>query len=53
MTNRKEPLKVYFYQTSSGNEPVKEWLKSLPKEDMKTIGTKLKQFNWVIRLVCR
>ena len=50
MTNRKEPLEVYFYRTVSGNEPVKEWLKSLPKEDMKTIGTDIKtvQFGYPI-----
>ena len=35
-------MEVYFYRTVSGNEPVKEWLKSLPKEDMKTIGTDIK-----------
>ena len=50
MTNRKEPLEVYFYRTSSGREPVKEWLKSLPKEDMKTIGIDIKtvQFGYPI-----
>ncbi len=50
MTNRTEPLEVYFYATSSGNEPVREWLKSLPKEDMRTII--LKRFNMVIQLEC-
>jgi DNA-dependent RNA polymerase auxiliary subunit epsilon len=26
-------INVVFYQTSSGNEPVREWLKSLSIED--------------------
>ena len=42
MTQRNSALEVYFYQTSSGNEPVKEWLKSLPREDMRTIGFDIK-----------
>ena len=31
-----------------GNEPVREWLKSLPLEDKKTIGEDIKtvQFGW-------
>jgi hypothetical protein len=32
------PLNVVFFRTEAGNEPVREWLKSLPKEDCKTIG---------------
>ena len=50
MSNRNEPLEVYFYQTNSGNEPVKEWLKSLPREDMRTIGYYIKtvQFGYPI-----
>ncbi|MCW5590212.1 MAG: type II toxin-antitoxin system RelE/ParE family toxin [Legionellales bacterium] len=41
-------LNAYFYRTQSGNEPVKEWLKSLPKEDRKIIGEDIKtvQFGW-------
>lgn len=42
MTERTEVLEVYFYVTSSGNEPVREWLKSLPKEDMRKIGFDIK-----------
>ena len=33
------PLKVVFFKTEAGNEPVREWLKDLPKEDCKVIGT--------------
>ena len=32
------PLNVVFYQTGTGHEPVREWLKSLPKEERKTVG---------------
>ncbi|MES9885163.1 MAG: type II toxin-antitoxin system RelE/ParE family toxin [Sedimenticola sp.] len=41
-------LTVYFFLTSSGNEPVREWLKSLNPEDRKVIGEDIKvvQFRW-------
>jgi phage-related protein len=41
-------LTVVFYKTHGGNEPVREWLKSLKREDRKTIGEDLKtvQFGW-------
>ena len=41
-------LIVAFYKTEMGNEPVREWLKSLKREDRKTIGEDIKtaQFGW-------
>lgn len=41
-------LPAYFYQTSSGKEPVREWLRDLPREDKKIIGEDIKtvQFGW-------
>jgi len=41
-------LEVVFYRTVAGKEPVREWLKSLPREDRRTIGIDLKtvQFGW-------
>jgi phage-related protein len=41
-------LRVFFYRTTSGKEPVREWLKALPVEDRKIIGDDLKtvQFGW-------
>lgn len=42
MAKRTEALEVYFYKTSSSNEPVREWLKSLSKEDMK-VTQRIKQ----------
>jgi hypothetical protein len=32
------PLQVVFFKTEAGNEPVREWLKGLSKEDCKVIG---------------
>lgn len=39
---------VVFYRTDAGNEPVREWLKSLRREDRKVIGEDIKtvQFGW-------
>lgn len=41
-------LRVVFFKSLSGNEPVREWLKSLPIEDKKIIGEDIKtvQFGW-------
>jgi phage-related protein len=41
-------LVVVFYRTEAGNEPVREWLKGLKREDRKTIGEDIKtaQFGW-------
>jgi phage-related protein len=41
-------LKVIFFRTRRGNEPVREWLKSLPHEEKRIIGEDVKtvQFGW-------
>lgn len=41
-------LVVVFYRTGAGHEPVREWLKALPREERRTIGEDLKtaQFGW-------
>ncbi len=46
--NSKTRLKVVFYRTDSGNEPVREWLQNLSREDKKIIGEDIKtiQFGW-------
>ena len=46
MAKRTEALEVYFYKTSSGNEPVREWLKALSKEDKRTIGFDIKTVQY-------
>ncbi len=42
------PIPVWFFQTAKGNEPVREWLRGLPKADRRRIGEDLKtaQFGW-------
>ena len=49
-TSREPVLKVKFYETNKGNEPVREWIKSLPDADRKVIGEDLKtaQYGWPI-----
>src|SRR5665213_4138190 len=44
------PLNVVFYKTEAGNEPVREWLKNLPKEDRKVIGVDIMtaQYAWPV-----
>jgi phage-related protein len=44
------PLKVVFFKTDAGNEPVREWLKDLPKEDCKIIGVDILtvQYAWPV-----
>jgi phage-related protein len=44
------PLKVVFYRSRAGNEPVRDWLKSLPMEDCKIIGKDILkvQFRWPV-----
>lgn len=41
-------LRVVFFRTLTGSEPVREWLKSLPLKDKKVIGEDIKtaQFGW-------
>jgi phage-related protein len=44
------PLKVVFFKTEAGNEPVRGWLKELSKEDCKVIGTDILavQYAWPV-----
>jgi phage-related protein len=41
-------LEVVFYRSAAGREPVRDWLKSLSREDRKVIGEDIKtaQFGW-------
>ena len=48
---RKAPrLVAIFYRTKSGNEPVREWLKDLSKDERRAIGEDIAyvQFKWPI-----
>ena len=44
------PLNVVFFKAEAGNEPVREWLKELSKEDCKIIGTDILtvQYAWPV-----
>lgn len=47
--DRRRPiLEVVFFRTEAGNEPVREWLRGLVREDRKTVGEDIKtaQFGW-------
>jgi phage-related protein len=49
-------VRVKFFRSSSGNEPVREWLKSLSKGDRLLIGGDIKtvEYGWPIGMpVCR
>ncbi|MFM8831666.1 MAG: type II toxin-antitoxin system RelE/ParE family toxin [Spartobacteria bacterium] len=46
MPGAPRPLAARFFATESGNEPVREWLKSLPVEDRKQIGSDILAVQW-------
>ena len=49
-------IPAVFYRTAGGTEPVLDWLRSLPPEDRRAIGTDLAtvQFGWPIGMpLCR
>lgn len=50
MVNISFVLNVVFYRSESGNEPVREWLKELPREVKKLIGEDIKtaQIGWPV-----
>ena len=52
MEQREPVLRVIFYQSESGAEPVREWLKELRREDRKAVGEDIKtaQFGWPLGL---
>jgi phage-related protein len=45
---REPVLRVIFYRSGLGREPVREWLKGLDRDERKTIGTDIKtaQYGW-------
>lgn len=44
------PLNVVFFRTDTGNEPVRDWLKHLPREDCMIIGRDILtvQYAWPV-----
>jgi phage-related protein len=45
-----KPIPVAFWSTEQGNEPVREWLKEMPKADRQKIGHDLTllQYGWPV-----
>lgn len=51
MEEPREPiLKVTFYRTASGNEPVRDWLKGIDRPSRKAVGEDIKtaQYGWPV-----
>lgn len=46
------PLPCAFYRTTTGNEPVREWLKALSEGERKQVGSDIKavQYGWPLGL---
>ena len=56
MTDTPNRIDVYFYRTDSGGEPVREWLKGLPKDERLAVGLDLQrvQYRWPVGMpLCR
>jgi phage-related protein len=43
-------IEAVFFRTSAGNEPVREWLRSLSRDDRKVIGDDIRrvEFRWPV-----
>jgi phage-related protein len=51
-----KPIPLVFWKSVSGNEPVRQWLNGLPRDDQRVIGRDIAkvQFGWPIGLpLCR
>jgi phage-related protein len=49
-------VEASFYRSDSGDEPVRDWLKSLPPDDRRAIGFDLKtiEYGWPVGMpICR
>ena len=52
MPRKLKKLPAHFYQSATGNEPVRDWLQTLDDEDKKTIGEDIAtvEFAWPVGL---
>ena len=50
MRGPKKKIVAAFYQAPGGNEPVRQWLKGLAREDRRTIGMDIAQveYGWPV-----
>ena len=56
MESSSKIISAIFFRSSSGSEPVREWLKELEKDDRRIIGTDIKtvEFGWPLGIpLCR
>lgn len=56
MVERLQPIPLRFWRSDAENEPVREWLNTLPREDRRAIGRDIRivQFGWPLGLpLCR
>jgi phage-related protein len=53
---KRKILPATFYKTAAGTEPVRKWLKALPREDKRIVGTDIAtvEFGWPVGMpTCR
>ena len=52
MAEKLHPIPLRFWQSDAGNEPVRDWLNALPREDRRVIGRDIGivQFGWPLGL---
>lgn len=51
-----QPILLRFWRSTTGREPVREWLNTLPRDDQRVIGRDMAkvQFGWPLGLpLCR
>jgi phage-related protein len=56
MARTPKRIPAFFYQSPSGSEPVRDWLKTLDDEDRKTVGEDIAtvEFGWPVGMpVCK
>lgn len=56
MTDSHKRVPLVFFRTGAGAEPVRDWLRELPKSDRRIVGEGLKQleYGWPIGMpLCR
>src|SRR5579871_1878934 len=56
MAKQRKILPATFYRTATGVEPVRKWLKSLSREDKRTVGVDIAtvEFGWPVGMrTCR
>jgi phage-related protein len=56
MPDQLRPIRLVFWRSATGREPVREWLNQLSRDDKRTIGRDIAkvQFGWPLGLpLCR